>query len=440
MQLRNEYKPVVLTSGAHLGQFNKSRECFNWFFVSKGKAIATIGPTGLCWIGHGKNVTEMFLGNLHLRICEKFSNERLLGEIWGEAIIEYLCNFSWRNVAKAFHMKAVEETEIFGDPTLKTGGYKFESIFNKTLHVGGNGENNYTNIQDAINDAEDGDTIIVHFGIYNENLSIDKSVTIIGIDAKIKTGNIFLYSSNIKIRGFSIEGYRKGEGILCYGESCIIKNNEIYSFYRGVMVYGSNCIICGNEIKNNECGIYLNSSLNSEIEGNEIHNNWYGVWGEDAENPLILKNNFSYNEWYGVWMEGNGGNISGNNFYRNWYSIYLYNSVNFFVYSNRIELNMHGPQFVNSSFNSFIKNMVERNEHYGIYFGWRSNSNYITKNNFIENAQNARNDGKNSFNKNYWDDYIGLKIKILAYMHIPYYIQKLSFDWNPELEPHNNIY
>ncbi|HEC88546.1 MAG TPA: hypothetical protein ENI52_04440 [Thermoplasmata archaeon] len=436
MQLKNKYKPIILTSGARLGQFNRTRECFNWFFVSKGKAVATIGPTGLCWIGHGKNVTEMFLGNLHIRLCSEIGKAELLGDAWGDAITQYLCNFSWRGVAKAFHMKAVEETEIFGDPTLKIGGHVFETNFNRTLHVGGDGPNNYTKIQNAINNASDGDIIVVHSGLYNENLFINKSLAIFGRDAKIKTEGIFLYAPKIKIEGFSIEGYNREDGIVCYGESSSIKNNVIYSFNTSIMVYGNGCVICENEIKNSECGIWLDSSCNSEIWGNKIHNNWYGLWSEDAENTHAMNNNFSYNEWYAMWIEGKNGNISNNSFYCNWYSIYLYNSLNFFIYSNKIKRNIHGPQFVNSSFNSFLNNNVERNEHYGIYFGWRSKENVITKNNFIENAQNARDDGKNWFNINYWDDYIGLKIKILAYLHLPYYIPKFSFDWNPQLGPY----
>lgn len=437
-QLKNKYLPVVLTSGARLGQFNWSRECFNWFFVSKGKAVASIGPTGLCWIGHGKNVTEMFLGNLHVRLCEKMASRGLIGRAWGEAIIDYLLAFKWRGVAKAFHMKAAEELEIFGDPSLKLGGYSFSSmpaIAGRILHVGGSGPNNYSKIQDAINDAVDGDTIIVHEGVYHENLSIDKSLVIIGENARIRTEGILFLASNIVFRNFSVEGYGKERGIICKGDNAIIEGNEIRKFNESIFISANDCLIKGNTIKGNECGIWINGGMGIKIEGNNITDNWYGVWGEKCYNTSIERNSFSYNAWYAVWMEGKEGIIGENNISRNWYCIYLYNSRDFVIEGNYISWNIHGPQFVNSSHNIIEGNTIERNEHYGIYFGWWSMDNEIVANNFIENAQNARDDAFNLWRGNYWSDYIGIRHPIFFLLHIPKYIPKFSFDWQPLPSP-----
>ena len=44
------------------------------------------------------------------------------------------------------------------------------------LYVGGNGPNNYTKIQDAIDDASNGDTIFVYNGTYYENVIINKII------------------------------------------------------------------------------------------------------------------------------------------------------------------------------------------------------------------------------------------------------------------------
>ncbi|MHA2390098.1 MAG: hypothetical protein ACXACW_15360, partial [Candidatus Hodarchaeales archaeon] len=53
------------------------------------------------------------------------------------------------------------------------------------LYVGGSGPNNYTSIQDAIDDAVDGDTVFVYedSSPYNEpDIIIDKSINLIGED------------------------------------------------------------------------------------------------------------------------------------------------------------------------------------------------------------------------------------------------------------------
>ena len=42
------------------------------------------------------------------------------------------------------------------------------------LYVGGSGPGNYSKIQDAIDDASDGDTVFVFNGIYYENVWIDE--------------------------------------------------------------------------------------------------------------------------------------------------------------------------------------------------------------------------------------------------------------------------
>jgi nitrous oxidase accessory protein NosD len=48
--------------------------------------------------------------------------------------------------------------------------------------VNGSGEDaDFTRIQDAINNSKDGDTIIVHSGVYYENVVVDRSVTLRGI-------------------------------------------------------------------------------------------------------------------------------------------------------------------------------------------------------------------------------------------------------------------
>ena len=51
-------------------------------------------------------------------------------------------------------------------------------INSNTLYVGGTGEGNYSNIQDAIDNASDGDIVFVYSGVYwiDDYININKSI------------------------------------------------------------------------------------------------------------------------------------------------------------------------------------------------------------------------------------------------------------------------
>ena len=57
-----------------------------------------------------------------------------------------------------------------------------KTLNGKTLYVGGSGPGNYTKIQDAIDNASDGDTVFVYCGIYYEHLKVEKNINLFGED------------------------------------------------------------------------------------------------------------------------------------------------------------------------------------------------------------------------------------------------------------------
>jgi len=102
-----------------------------------------------------------------------------------------------------------------------------------TLYVGGSGPGNYTMIQDALNDASNGDTIYVYPGIYYErHLIINKSIKLEGqnksntiIDGGETNNDILIIEANyVIIQGFTIQrsGFSRN-GIL------ILSNNNLIS-------------------------------------------------------------------------------------------------------------------------------------------------------------------------------------------------------------------
>jgi nitrous oxidase accessory protein NosD len=75
--------------------------------------------------------------------------------------------------------------------------------------VDGSGGEDFTGIQDAINNAKEGDTIFVYSGVYHENVVVDKSVTLKGIDHPVVDANgsdsaITLTADGITLVGFTV--------------------------------------------------------------------------------------------------------------------------------------------------------------------------------------------------------------------------------------------
>ena len=76
-------------------------------------------------------------------------------------------------------------------------------ITGKELTVGGDKEGSYKTIQEAVNAAKSGDTILVMPGVYDENITTSKSVRIIGLGnrdeiviAPTKSGSAGIYVRN----------------------------------------------------------------------------------------------------------------------------------------------------------------------------------------------------------------------------------------------------
>jgi hypothetical protein len=176
------------------------------------------------------------------------------------------------------------------------------------LLIGGNDHNVinvtqnkfYTTIQNAINDASNGDEIVVYPGTYYESANLSgKAITLRSAEpnnwdtvaATIIDGNgaadgvIFHHGETCStvLTGITIEG--SGNGILCNDTSptiskCIIRNNTI----RGIWGYGAP-IITNNKIYNNgSYNIYLRSIAAPVVKNNEIYDANYGIrlispWG-----------------------------------------------------------------------------------------------------------------------------------------------------------------
>ena len=206
-------------------------------------------------------------------------------------------------------------------------------------------------IQEAINNATDGDTILISSGIYVEKsypIIVNKSLTIIGENAKntIINGNrtnrgIFLVKADyVKIGNLTIQNtteYYGISGIHLFGVQyievfdCMVKNCG-----SGIQLTNStnNIIARNNVTSNNSVGIYLHDdSSHNLIVGNLIANNPTGLWISDyqSSNNKIFHNSFvSNNEQQSsmgsstVW---DNGYPSGGNYWSDHLHVDLYHGV-----------------------------------------------------------------------------------------------------------------
>lgn len=150
--LRNKDKnPITIVGGCHNGQFDVTLlnilldyryarrhltwmpRSWGWYLTVKlgGGAIATISNTGLGTHGSDDmdnnsiaDYLEVLDGWLELRFLEIYGKEGrdILGENHGETLTDYLNKFIGDNAL--MDVKMVQQWQLFGDPSLKIGGYE----------------------------------------------------------------------------------------------------------------------------------------------------------------------------------------------------------------------------------------------------------------------------------------------------------------------------
>ena len=245
------------------------------------------------------------------------------------------------------------------------------------LFVGGSGPDNYTKIQDAIDDSKDGNTVFVFddSSPYYENLVIDKSINLIGenkdntiIDGegKEEIAMIVLKEDGITVQGFTIKngshhnGTGWGVGIKVLSDFAVIRDNIVTQNSAGIYLgeiqqrYANNSIIQENIItKNREFGIYVHFSYDNIITENIITSNKYhGIflcW--ETGNNLVTSNNVSLHEQIGIWISSTDENtIQHNSIRDNREGVIISSScknkvIENNIYNNKINAMVNGETF-----------------------------------------------------------------------------------------------
>jgi parallel beta-helix repeat protein len=165
---------------------------------------------------------------------------------------------------------------------------------------------NYTTIQEAVDNANDNDTIFVRNGTYHEHVSVDKKVLLIGEnkDATIiygnGTGTVVQLGTNVTITNFTIRNGEYGVRILQpYGNIPVYRDNIVNNTkiidnrYGAILIRAcaNNTIINNLMVNNTLFGIHLWHAGDNTIINNTVVNNGYGIDFYGNSNDNILRNN-----------------------------------------------------------------------------------------------------------------------------------------------------
>jgi len=171
-----------------------------------------------------------------------------------------------------------------------------------------------------------------------------------------------------------------------------IENYHIYARYTsGIEIRNTDAylIIQNCKIEEDEFdhyyGIFLNNTVNVNINNNIMLNHRSGIYLENSNNNTLIENNASYNRWNGIYLKNSSNNIlsMNNSIYNDWCGIYLENSNNNSLIENYASYNKkYGMGFLleQSRNNTLSGNFVGFNENYGINLD-NSSNNTITENN-----------------------------------------------------------
>lgn len=316
----------------------------------------------------------------------------------------------------------------------------------------------FQSVQAAINAAQPGDTIQVQAGTYTEQITLDKSLTLEGINRPVLRGTgtgsvIIVTAAGCTIRGFIIEhcgGSLQDEdsGLLLRSKDNLIEDNELRDILYGIYLYHAqhntirrNVVSGRSQLEAGErgAGLHLWNSADNIIEDNTITEARDGMYIQTSSGNTIRRNRVSKLRYGLHYMNSDDNRFEDNIFSNNVAGAAI-------MYSRRIELRRnaftHNRGF--SSFgilfqdcddiraednyiidnatgifmealrkSAFRRNVIAEND-LALQIFSSSAQNVFTENNFIENLSPLSLVGKNTTTQwqengrgNYWSDYDG---------------------------------
>ncbi len=315
-----------------------------------------------------------------------------------------------------------------------------------TIQVDNEGDGDYETIQEAVNNANEGDLIEVYSGTYEENVVINTQVTLQGIDEELGSGGesgkpvvdggssgnvIDVQADGVIITGLVIQNSGKDGNI----------NSGVYCRYYSTVEL-ADCVLQEN----------LNGLLfRDESDGHSIHDNRFlnnaknSVWLKGSADSVIDNNVVKFSGESGIHLwEVSGAEVTNNVVTdASINGLYLEEAMGCTVEGNSFFNSTKGARLEASDDNLFTVNTFQGNSEHGVYIWDGSSENLFYLNNFLENDVHAYDPFSylnNEWNAvyptggNYWDDYEGVdEDPVDGIGDSPYDVPAQSIDYYPQM-------
>jgi flagellin-like protein len=274
-------------------------------------------------------------------------------------------------------------------------------------------ESHFSSIQTGVNAVPPGGRVNVigtDGQIYEENVIIEKSIDLIGVDQPTinASGNkiITVESDWVTIRGFNVTGNSAQTGIYVGDATrstiCNCNISGDISKYGIWLMYSHNNTVHDVSLRGCQYGIYAANSLGNKIWDNTIASNTAGLYLDDTSLNNVSGNLIENNSGAGIHMDSGRHNTIYNNVIWNngGAGIHMISSTNKNqIRKNTIDTNAYGLRFEISNSNIVTDNTITNATHDGVLCERFSNANTIRENTIRDNGgcginmQNASSNG-----------------------------------------------
>lgn len=318
-------------------------------------------------------------------------------------------------------------------------------------------------IQRALDEARDGDTILVQGPhVFREHMVINKSVRLLGtnsptLDAGGSGTTLTIQANDVEIRGLQIRNSGKdlaafdsavmifgsranirdceiqndGFGIYVRGANeCVVENNKIFGTTNVISTARGNGIhlwktkknlISRNSIRQKRDGIYLSYADDNILRSNRVEESRFGIHYMYSHRNQLLANTLTANSVGATLMFARNCVVEGNQVFANRRHGILFKQVE----SSRISRNYisghnRGLFVQQADKDRFEENAIEKND-IGVYLSGGSEQNIFVGNAFVQNTdqiwqppdevelgRRAANIFYENQRGNFWSDYTGV--------------------------------